>query len=109
MSESYADEETFKQIRARREAEFAAKYPNGIEIDMRGVLPANVIVIGELRAALEVKTDLLECYRADFTASFNKCKQLILTNNMLVNELIESSAQITKLQELVAKWEKLDA
>jgi hypothetical protein len=52
MSESYADEETFKQIRARRAAEFAAKYPDGMPSDKR-VWPWWMIRIEELKARVK--------------------------------------------------------
>jgi hypothetical protein len=52
-----------------------------------------------LKEILKIKTELLECYREDYRAAFNRCKDLITTNNMLVDEIAESEAQIKKLQE----------
>ena len=62
MSESYADEETFKQIRARRQAEFDAKYEAGMKLD-KSVWPWWMVRIEELKARvkeLEQRVEELE-------------------------------------------------
>jgi hypothetical protein len=90
-------DESFAEIRARKDREFGCSQILGSptnESKERSVWPWWMVRIEELKEDLSVKTELLEHYRNDFRASFNRCRDLLHDNALLLQRVVKLERQI---------------